>query len=271
MRFELRSCVSSRPGDVYDYYLHIPPEYAEYAKEQKAADPERTSLDIAATAMKTFAGPYAPYVMTHWAGINYLTGEIWPYHQCAFDEAVAKAMETQDKVLLTKLPDETLRGWYICRACNLIVHDPLDWSCSKSCPVCEAAAVMHGERGESNDRLRFRHSYRYGVEPKANAFDPNRAYDGLAATQVKDVPDTYSLLMIEANKHIAYGAIAAFLYRFTEGHIDTQFDVRVVEHFRWRNHTGATAEEFKACGAFHAAASKELLQRAAAQIEGGVE
>lgn len=169
-------------GYTYDsvtgkHLLRVPEEYKAYCVEQRS----RYRIDVLSLAAGAINGPSryardrAVTVCTIFTGRHFLQGELPAVNEqmCwLFDETVAYAMETRAVVELTPVPYEEIRGWYQCRVCGLVAHDPHCPSCSKSCPVCE---VMEAERApnhkqwiNSNDHLRFGPVDEFGhIQPSA--------------------------------------------------------------------------------------------------------
>lgn len=196
------------PGGGWDHFLHVPPdEYAIYCAIMREFVPGISVMDLAAGAINGNGWQYdrnrTVTVMTHWTGRHYIQGNhCWSHCAWVFDDAFARAMATDIDVPLVPIPHDEMAGWYRCCACGLVVHDPKEASCSKSCPVCEVLEAEFEERHGSNDRLRFASNRMYGADPnRKSVFNPNRSYDAAEGPGDETTTDDMSALMVLADQH----------------------------------------------------------------------
>lgn len=245
------------------HLLHVPKEYKEYCAARRSVNPTMDVLSLAAFAINgvRYARERPVVVRTLFTGRHFIQGElpVLNAHLCwVFDETLACAMETCEVVALTLLPQETIRGWYQCRACGLVMHDPYCPSCSMSCPVCE---VMEGERApnekewiNSNDHLRLGSVEEFGYTHLSED-DP---LDG--PLDERDCEDMSELLRrVEAHNFIA--SCAVFVAEMSRGHLDHLASPLVIQHFDTQHMVGAALWELKACADLHLSASLRCTEK----------
>lgn len=252
-------CDRSKQGDGWDHFLQAADSYAAFAAKTRAEQPGVSVMSLVAQGLvgnmwrdkERYATP-----MTHWTGFHYLQGgHCWSHMDWRFNEEVATALDRGERVLLTSIPVNDMRGWYRCTLCGLVVHEPECPSCSMSCPVCEIieseAAPADARWVSSNDYLRFGHSREYG-----QPYDEVDEGPGDETTT-----DNMNELVNRANKHTTISRCAVFLIKASRGEIDQTFRQLSKDRVVDRLNLGASEDELKDCALLHLEASTRCLDK----------
>jgi len=111
-------CDRSTQGNAWDHFLQAADSYPAFAAKTRAEQPGISVMNLVAQALagdgwaekERYAVP-----MTHWTGFHYLQGgHCWSHMDWRFNEEVAAALDRGERVQLTSIPVNEMRGWYRC-------------------------------------------------------------------------------------------------------------------------------------------------------------